>query len=542
MNLSFIFGMVGGLGLFLFGMRELSEGLQKIAGNRIHQILEILSKNPLKGIATGTAITTILQSSSATSIITIGFVNAGLLSLKQAMSIIFGANIGTTITAQIISFQISEYVFPFIGIGIAVNMFAKRKIYQYAGLTMIGFGLLFLGLSTMSHALDPLRDNLFFTTLLVNVAEKPMLGIIIAALFTAIVQSSSATTAIILSLSMQGLIDLNAAIPFILGTNIGTCITALLASIGSSLTGKRVALGHLLFNLCGVIIFYLILKQFIILSSLTATAIPRQIANAHTLFNVINTIILLPFIPYLLNILTHLIPGKEKIIKKGTIYLDKNLVNTPSIALGQVTRELVRMGNISLDMLENILTATLNNNERMVQDVYLKEDIINTIHREITRYLLMVSQKSLSPGQSQSLTNLMNISGHIERVGDHIENIADLAQNKINEKLPFSPKAEKDLKHIFSKVENSLKHSIKALKEHNIEIARIVTKREDEIDRIEENLRNEHIDRLKKQICNPESGIIYIDILSNLERIADHAYKISMMVIDESANPDIKGR
>jgi len=538
MNLSLIFGIIGGLGLFLFGMRQLSEGLQKIAGNKIHQVLEVLSKNPIKGIISGTVITTVLQSSSVTTVITIGFVNAGLLSLKQAISIIFGANIGTTITAQIISFNLNEYVLPMIGIGFAINMMAKRKLYQYIGSIMIGFGLLFLGLSTMSNALYPLRDNPVFINLLVNVAENPLLGILLATLITSIIQSSSATTAIIISLSLQGLIGLEAAIPFILGTNIGTCITALLASIGSSITGKRVALGHLLFNISGVIIFYLFLNQFILLSSLTATTIPRQIANAHSLFNIINTLILLPFIPYLLKILTHILPGEEKIIKKGTLYLDKNLINTPSIALGQVTKELIRMANISIDMLENILFALLNNKERIIQDVYLKEDVLNTIHREITKYLLIISQKALSSKQSQRLTNLMNMSGHIERIGDHIENIADLAEIKVNEKLPFSPKAEKDLKHIFSKVDTSLKHAIKSLKDHNMEMARIVTKREDEIDKIEEKLRNEHIDRLKKQICNPESGIIYIDILSNLERIGDHAYKISMMIIDELDNQE----
>jgi len=536
MNLSLLFGLIGGLGLFLFGMHQLSESLQKIAGNKIHQVLEALSKNPIKGITTGAVITAILQSSSATSVITIGFANAGLLNLKQAMSIIFGANIGTTITAQIISFQIHEYILPAIGIGFAVNTIAKKKIYQYIGSVMIGFGLLFLGLSTMSSAIDPLKNNPFFINLLVSVAEKPLLGILIAALVTAILQSSSATTAIIISLSIQGLIGLDAAVPLILGTNIGTCITALLASIGSSITGKRIAIGHFLSKTTGVIIFYFFLNQFISLSSLTATAIPRQIANAHTLFNVLDTLILLPLLPYLLRIITRLLPGKEKVIKKGTLYLDKSLINTPSIALGQVTKELLRMGNISLDMLSNSLSALLNNNDRIIHDILLKEDIINTIHREITKYLLIVSQKSLSPAQSQSLTNLMNISGHIERVGDHIENIADLAENKINEKLPFSQKAEKDLKYIFSKVEKSLKYSFNALKNHNLKTARIVTKREDEIDRIEESLRNEHIERLTKQICNPEAGIIYIDVLSNLERIGDHAYNISMMILDELNN------
>lgn len=536
MNLSIVFGLIGGLGLFLFGMSHLSKNLQKIAGNKIHQVLEALSKNPLKGVMTGAVITAILQSSSATSVITIGFANAGLLNLKQAMSIIFGANIGTTITAQIISFNLSEYMIPAIGIGFAINALAKKKVYQYLGSVLLGFGLLFLGLSTMSSAIDPLKNDPFFINLLINVSEKPMLGIFIGTIVTAVLQSSSATTAIIISLSIQGLIDLNAAIPLILGTNIGTCVTALLASIGSSITGRRIAIGHFLSKTFGVTIFYFVINQFISLSAMTATTIPRQIANAHTLFNVIDTIILLPFLPYLLKLLTIILPGEEKVIKKGTLYLNKSLINTPSIALGQVTKELIRMGNISLDMLKDSLKALLTNNERIVQDIYLKEDVLNTVHREITKYLLVVSQKELSPAQSQSLSNLMNISGHIERVGDHIENIADLSEIKINEKLPFSQKAEKDLKYIFSKVEKSLKYSLDSLKNHNIEAAKIVTKREDEIDRLEESLRNEHIERLTKQICNPESGIIYIDVLSNLERIGDHAYNISMMVLDELNN------
>jgi phosphate:Na+ symporter len=536
MILSLLFGLIGGLGLFLFGMNQLSESLQKIAGNKIHQILEVLSKNPIKGIATGTVITAILQSSSATSVITIGFANAGLLNLKQAMSIIFGANIGTTITAQIISFQIHEYMLPLIGIGFAINAFARKKVYQYLGSVMIGFGLLFLGLTIMSSAIDPLKGNPIFINLLVNVAEKPILGIFIAAIVTAILQSSSATTAIIISLSIQGLLGLNAAVPLILGTNIGTCVTALLASIGSSITGKRIAIGHFLSKTTGVIIFYFFLNQFISLSSLTASTIPRQVANAHTLFNVLDTLILLPLLPYLLQVLTRILPGKEKVIKKGTLFLDKSLISTPSIALGQVSKELLRMGNISLDMLNNSLSAILNNDNRIIQDILLKEDILNTVHREITKYLLLVSQKSLSPAQSQSLTNLMNISGHIERVGDHIENISDLAENKVNEKLTFSQKAKKDLQYIFSKVEKSLKYSLNALKNHNIETVRNVTDREDEIDSLEESLRNEHIQRLTKRICNPEAGIIYIDVLSNLERIGDHAYNISMMVLDELNN------
>ncbi len=533
MSLSLIFSMIGGLGLFLFGMRHLSGNLQKIAGNKIHQILETLSKNPLKGITTGMIITAILQSSGAVSVITIGFVNAGLLTLKQAISIVYGANIGTTITAQIISFDISKFVLPIIGIGFFTTVIAKKKFYQYFGGILIGFGILFLGLSLMSQTLSPLRNYPPFVNLLLNVAAKPVLGIILSAAITAFLHSSSTVTALIISLSIQGLIGLDAAMPLILGTNIGSCFTGLLASFNSTITGKRVAIGHLMFNVTGVIIFYFLLKPFTSLILLTSDTIPRQIANAHTLFNIINSIILLPFIPYVIKTLTRILPGEDKIIKKGTLYLDKNLINTPSLAIGQVTKELIRMGEIGIDMLDNSLSALLQNNERLVQDVYLKEEVLNTVNSEITKYLVLVFQKELSPKQSKELTDLMNISAHFERVGDHIENIADLAEIKINDKLPFSQKAERDLEYIFSKVKKSLQYVIRSLKEHNKELAILVTKREDDIDKLEEGLRDEHIDRLTKQICNPEAGVIYIDILSNLERIADHAYDISLMVIDE---------
>ncbi|NLL61963.1 MAG: Na/Pi cotransporter family protein [Candidatus Atribacteria bacterium] len=533
MILTMVFGIIGGLGLFFFGMHQLSEGLQRIAGHKIHDILEALSKNPLNGVLAGTIITSIIQSSSATSVILIGFANAGLLNLNQSMSIIFGANIGTTITSQIVSLRLEDYVLPIVGIGVIFYLFTKKKIYQNIGYIMLGFGLLFLGISIMSQFLEPLKNYPYIIDLLVKVGEYPLLGILLSALLTGIIQSSSATMAIIISLSLQGLIDLNAAVPLILGANIGTCVTALIAGIGSSLTGKRIAVGHILCKIAGVVLFYFFLKQFTVLSSLTSNALPRQIANAHTIFNLLETFILLPFIPQITKFLNKIVPGEDHVIKKGNLYLERRFINAPSIAMGQVAKELVRMGDIASVMLKNTLEALVDNNERMVEDIYLKEDILNTIHREITNYLVQVSQKSLSPYQSQRLAHLMNISGHIERVGDHIENITDLADTKINEKLPFSPKAVKDLSYIFSKVETSFKYAMRALKKNDADIAAIVTKREDEIDRIEAQLRDEHIDRLTKGICNTESGIIYIDILSNLERIADHANNISRMILDE---------
>jgi phosphate:Na+ symporter len=475
--------------------------------------MEFLTNKPVMGVATGALITSIIQSSSATSVITIGLVNAGLLSLKQAVSVIAGANIGTTVTAQIVSFRLEKYALPAIGIGFVFNFLAKKRSYKYFGQILLGFGILFLGLYTMSY--------------------NPLLGIAVAAIFTAIIQSSSATTAIVIAMSIQGIMGIEAAIPLILGSNIGTCFTAGIASIGSSITGKRVALSHLFFNIGGVVLFLFFIDKFSYLVSLTSSSIPRQIANAHTLFNVINAAILLPFLSLFTKLVVKLLPGEEIVIKKGPIYLNKDMLNTPSIALGQATKELVRMGEMVESMLNDVIMSFIQNDLNVLKNVYLKEEVVNTLEKEITKYLVLISQRSLSPKQSKRLTDLMNIVNDIERVGDHAENLAELAEEKINEKLPFSEKALGELKFMFSKVQFSLNKSISALKNRDIELAREVALKEDEIDEIEKELRGNHINRLNQGICYPESGVIFLDAISNLERVGDHANNISLMVIDE---------
>jgi phosphate:Na+ symporter len=436
-----IFGMIGGLGLFLYGMQLLSEGLQKITGDRIHKIMEFLTKKPIMGVATGALVTSIIQSSSATSVITIGLVNAGLLNLKQAVTIIAGANIGTTVTAQIVSFRLEKYALPAIGIGFIFNFLAKKRSYKYFGQILLGFGILFLGLYTMSNAVKPLRDYVPFLELLVNISHSPLLGIAVAAIFTAIIQSSSATTAIIIAMSIQGIIGIDSAIPLVMGSNIGTCFTALIASIGSSIAGKRVALSHLFFNVGGVIIFLFFLNKFTYLVSLTSSSLPRQIANAHTLFNVINAIILIPFLSLFVKFIIKILPGEEIVLKKGPIYLNKDMINTPSIALGQVVKELVRMGEMVESMLNDVIMTFIQNDINILKNVYLREEVVNRLEKDITKYLVLISQQSLSSKQSKRLTDLMNIVNDIERVGDHAENLAELAEEKINENLPFSEKA-----------------------------------------------------------------------------------------------------
>lgn len=533
MGIELIFGMVGGLGLFLYGMNLLSEGLQKITGDKIQKILELFTNKPIMGIVTGALITSIIQSSSATSVIVIGLVNAGLLNLKQSISIIVGANIGTTVTAQIVSFRLEKYALPAIGIGVILNFMSKKRKYKYLGQVLLGFGILFLGLHTMSSAVKPLRSYAPFLDLLVNISHNPLLGIAVAAIFTAIIQSSSATTAIVIAMSIQGIINIESAIPLILGSNIGTCFTAVIASIGSSITGKRVALSHLFFNVGGVILFLFFLDNFSFLATLTSPIIPRQIANAHTIFNVVNSIVLLPFLSFFVKFIVKLLPGEEIVIKKGPIYLSKNVINAPSIALEQATKELIRMGKMVESMLNDVILSFIQNDINVLKKVYLKEEVVNTLEKEITKYLVLISQQSLNVNQSKRLNDLINIVNDIERVGDHAENLAELTEEKINESLPFSDKAIDELKFMVSKVQSSLNKSISALKNRDIDLAREVVFKEDEIDKIEQKLRDNHINRLNKGICYPESGVIFLDIISNLERIGDHANNIALMVIDE---------
>jgi len=512
MTTELIFGMMGGLGLFLYGMQLLSDGLQKVTGDRIQKIMELLTNKPIMGVATGTLLTSIIQSSSATGVITVGFVNAGLLNLKQAISIIAGASIGTTVTAQIVSFRLEKYALPAIGIGFIINFLSKRKSSKYFGQILLGFGILFLGLYTMSHAVSPLRNYAPFINLLANISHNFFLGIV------------------------QGVIDLDTAIPLMLGSNIGTCITVLIASIGSSITGKRVALSQLVFKTLGVLLFSLFISKFVYLASLTSIYVPRQIANAHTMFNVIDTMILLPFLNLFVKLIVKILPGEEIVLKKGPIYLSKDMIKTPSIALSQATKELVRMGEMVESMLNDVMMSFVQNDLNILKSVYLKEGVVNTLEKEITKYLVLIAQNSLSPKQSKRLTDLMNIVNDIERIGDHAENLAELTEEKINEKLPFSEKALDELKFMFSKVQISLSKSISALKNRDIKLAQEVALKEDEIDKIEKDLRDNHIDRLNQGLCYPESGIIFLDLISNLERVGDHANNIGLMVIDELSN------
>jgi phosphate:Na+ symporter len=386
--LNVIFGVLGGLALFLFGMKIMGEGLQKVAGDKIRKILERVTRYPVVAVLLGAVTTAAIQSSSATTVLVVGFVNAGLMTLKQAIGVIMGANIGTTITAQLIAFKLTDYVFLIIAIGFCINFFSKRRVYHYVGQFILGIGILFLGLDVMSNAVVPLRGSPVFLDFIASFSRYPLLGVLVGIIITCVVQSSAATIGMLIALASQDIITFNAAIPVLFGDNIGTCITALLASIGTNLNARRAAVAHVMFNVTGTLIFLILLpwfREFVYFISPSEPA--RLIANAHTSFNILNTCLFLPFVGAFTKLIEKLLPGTVEIEEKGPIYLDERMFDTPAVALSLATKEIIRMGNIASRSLESAMQGFYEKNERFLEATKEDEEIIDELEREITFYL-----------------------------------------------------------------------------------------------------------------------------------------------------------
>lgn len=530
------FGLFGGLGLFLFGMQLMADGLQKIAGDRLRRLIEVLTSTPITGMLIGAVVTMLIQSSSATSVMVVGFVNAGLMTLRQAISVIMGAAVGTTVTAFMVSLRLSDLALPAIGIGFLLSMIGQSKRMRFGGQALLGFGVLFLGLTIMGDAMKPLGTNPIFTGMILNFSQRPFLGVLAGALFTAVVQSSSATSSLVVALAARGLLDLNAAFSIILGANIGTTVTSLLASIPMQLTAKRAALAHLIFKIIGVSIFLVLFHPFLTFIANTFPAVDRQAANANIIFNVINALIMLPFISVLERLVERLLPGVDPTEQAGAVYLDSNLLNTPSVALGQATRELVRMGKLATEMLEKVLAAFSTSDRSHLAGVEQMEETIDQLERDIVDYLVRLSQKSLSNEQSERLNALLHVSSDLERIGDHAQNIADLADYRIEHRLPLSEEAEAELDDMSSQVRNLVEAAVSLLTTGDRASAKLIMANEGCIDRLEKRLRRQHIKRLNNGICFPASGIIYLDLISNLERVADHANNIAEALADISVD------
>ena len=528
---SMIMSMIAGLGLFIYGMQLMAGALQKAAGDRMRRLLDVLTSNTFFAVIVGTVVTAIVQSSSATSVMVIGFVNAGLMTLRQAVGVILGANIGTTVTTQMVSFHLTQYAPIAIGIGVIMLMFGKKKSTKDIGEIFLGFGILFFGMSTMSVAMKPLRTFQPFINLMTSVAQQPLLGVLIGAGFTAVIQSSSATTAIVVALATQGLVDLPSAIPLILGSNIGTTITALLASINTTLASRRTAIAHTIIKFGGVILCLFVLKPFTALALATHTDTARQIANAHTIFNVANTLILMPFINQFVHFIESIVPDRDEgegavEDEAGAIYLDQMLLTNPSIALGQATLEIERMGNLAINMLDDTQKAFETNDEYLIKKALNAELLINQLNGEIISYLVGISQSSLTREQSMRLNYLFESVNDIERIGDHAENICEQAQYKMDHNLPFSDTAMEELTEMYGIIRVMIRDALVVLKKKNEPLMQKVKESEMLIDRLEAEHRHSHITRLSEGSCHPKSGIVYLDVLGNFERIADHANNV----------------
>ncbi len=516
----------------------MGEGLQKIAGDGLRDILDKVTTNPLMGVLAGIVVTVLIQSSSGTTVLTVGLVNAGFLTLKQAIGVIMGANIGTTTTAFIIGIKISKYALPIIGIGAALIFFSKNKKVNHIGTAIFGFGALFYGLELMGKGMEPLRDHPVFTEFTIKLSENPILGVLVGAIFTMIIQSSTAAVGMLQQLYDQEAIDLYAALSVLIGDNIGTTVTAVLASIGASVAAKRAGLTHVLFNIIGATIVLIIFPLFYQLVAFIGEALslnPRlEIAFAHGFFNVSNTLVQLPFIGVLAWIVTKLIPGDDFQIEHKPKHLDPIFVSqSPTIALDQAKKEVLRMAEYAYSGLQEV-RAYLNTGLQRHADLTLSyEDAINNLDRKITDYLILISSRSLSGHDSNIHSMLMDTVRDIERIGDHIENIVEFKDFQKANRVEISEQAMADLNEMIELTSNTLKEAIDALARLDADLAKSVRAKEQMIDKMERKLRRQHIQRINEGACTGSAGIIFVDIVSNLERIGDHAVNIADAVIRE---------
>nr|WP_264738569.1 Na/Pi cotransporter family protein [Cytobacillus firmus] len=533
-----LFEFLGGLGIFLYGIKFMGDGLQKSAGDRLRDLLDRFTTNPIMGVLAGVLVTILIQSSSATTVITVGLVSAGFMTLRQAIGVIMGANIGTTVTAFIIGIDIGEYSLPIIALGSILLFFFKNKKVHNVGQIVFGFGALFYGLELMSGGMKPLRSLEAFHDLTVSMSSNPILGVVVGTVFTVIVQSSSATIGILQGLFSEELINLDAALPVLFGDNIGTTITAVLAAIGASVAARRAAAVHVLFNLIGTTIFLILLKPFTLLIETLQGKMDLNpemtIAFAHGIFNSTNTLIQLPFVAVLAWIVTKLIPGEDAVAEYKAKHLDPVFIEqSPSIALGQAKEEVLRMGAFSVRGLEETVQYLKTGNQKHSESAYQLEDAINNLDRKITDYLIKLSTSSLSAHESAEHTVLMDTVRDIERIGDHFENVIELIDYKQANKVSITDSAMADLEQMFKLTISTVKEALQAL-DHNDKIAaEHVVKKEEEIDKMERKLRKQHILRLNEGVCSGQAGIVYVDIVSNLERIGDHAVNIAEAVLGE---------
>ena len=523
--------LIAGLGMFLYGMNVMGDGLQKAAGDKLKKIIEMLTTNRIMGVLVGAVVTGIIQSSSATTVMTVGFVNAGIMTLKQAIGIIMGANIGTTVTAQLVSFSIEKYAPIAIGIGVLFWLFSKNTTVKNFSEILIGFGILFVGMNFMKAAAAPVSEMQSVHNAMLYLSRNPLLGVLAGFMITGTIQSSSASIGILIVLASQGVLPITAALPVLYGDNIGTCVTSLLSTIGASRNSKRTALMHLCFNVIGTILFIVVLSRPIIriVENVDPTNVPRQIANAHTLFNLVNVVILLPFSNYIVKLAYKLVPLNEEDEDEKlatTKFLDDRMLETPSIALSNTVDEIIRMASRSTRSLNYAYDSIKSGSDELRSKSFDYEQIVNSLQYNITNFLFKLTTRNLSDAERIKTDVLFHIVNDIERVGDHAENIAEISQELSDKNVVFSEEAIKELDLIFDIASNNFYDSITAIKTNNLELAETVAQREKKVDLLEQSARNSHMARLHEESCSVEAGIYFLDIISNLERISDHSKNI----------------
>nr|WP_205963954.1 Na/Pi cotransporter family protein [Psychrobacillus sp. BL-248-WT-3] len=531
-----LFEFFGGLGIFLFSIKYMGDGLQKSAGDRLRDILDRYTTNPFMGVLVGIIVTVLIQSSSGTTVITVGLVSAGFMKLRQAIGVIMGANIGTTITAFIIGFDVGGYALPIMAIGAFLIFFFKKHIVQNVGEVIFGFGGLFLGLELMSGGMKPLRELEAFTDFTLAMSDHSFLGLLAGTIFTLIVQSSSATVAILQGLYSENLLSLQGALPVLFGDNIGTTITAILASLGASVAAKRAAATHVLFNVIGSVIFLILLIPFTLyiewISGVLDLESKMQIAFAHGSFNVANTIIQFPLIGAWAYLVTKLIPGDDVSIEYKPKHLDVNFIEqSPSIAIGQAKEEILRMGALSIQGLEKTYAYLKTKNKRDSDLAYQVEDALNNLDQKITDYLVKISSQPLSDQDSSRHNMLMDTVRDIERIGDHFENILELIEYQEVHRIVLTPDAIEDVSEMFELTIKTVEKAIEALNTNDVKLAQEVAEQENVIDKMERQFRKNHILRVNEGKCSGQAGIMFVDILSNLERIGDHACNVAEAVL-----------
>ncbi len=541
--LALVTGLCGGLGLFLYGMHIMAAGLQKAAGSRLKKVLEVLTKNKLIGVLVGTLVTAIIQSSSATTVMVVGFVNAGLMNLTQAVGIIMGANIGTTVTSWLVSsaeFLQTDTLAPIaIFIGAALVLFGKKTRTNQIGEIIIGFGILFIGIEMMSNGVQPLSELEGFTTAFKEFGKNPILGLGVGLVVTAIIQSSSASVGILIALAANGLVTWDSAVYIIMGQNIGTCATALLSSIGASKNAKGAAYIHLMFNVIGSVIFSIAAYIFFIFNPAFGSNIitPYEISIVHSLFNIANTVIMFPFANVLVKIAEVMCRATKTDDEEGeAMHLDDRILNSPSIAIASCVKEIVHLGKMAEKNLSLACETLINKDQSAIEQIYEREKKIDNLTKVITQFLVKLCNTDVTTEENDYITSLFHTVHDMERIGDHSENLAEFTQTMINDELEFSDTAKKELKEMFGETEKCVNNSITALESDSMEYAEKVIKEEERVDGLEKGLREKHIVRLTTNRCSPLVGVVYLDILTNLERVSDLALNVAQVVIKNNTN------